>query len=751
MAGWYHVNDEATSLSSDLSAEQTEALRIAGELIDAGAPVFAAKLCPEVLGEVCPIGERYGAHGVAGFHLPNKWQLTVPSRVWLERWRPGDALAVVGGHVLDVIDEDPRAGGDVSVAEMKAAGQWPRVFGIAETPSGGRHHVISPTGEPECNGFMPGLDLQSGAPDGRSRAFAFIAPTVKASKVDGSPGMYRWVKPPELDMLAEFVQDDSLEGLLARVSAARRKGGARSEPKAGASADPGPFATPSSAGRAGAAAATGAEPGGQGRAFTRQEAEAFLRPVLMDVAAATVGGIEEAANRAAVALSHFVPAFFSVDEAMALLRRQLSFTAYDESHPASAWTAEKFRPVLDGRRPVADPWVASERAPSLHAVTSIDVPSDGIDSVDAVSALIAEMLSAQEIAERPPPRPLIKGLLNFDSESWIIGPPGSKKSFVAMDMAAHVATGKPWQGIKTAQADVIMIVAEGAGGMPPRIKAWERRYGPMGGRIRFLPRPVQAADVKAWAVLVEACRQLAPGMVVVDTQARNTVGLDENNATEIGIYLEAVRALREATRACVLTIHHTGRKGGDARGSSAIDGAQHTELKVESQGLSGRLSTEKQKDMDAMAPLRLLFEMIEVGIDDEGEPVTSLVLDPDAWSKAEAEASEGGQEDLSRIREPEAWTYALFDHPLSHMKRRILQALKDLAGSAGRTEEKIQNSVAERWYGGGVGRIKGSINTQDWNKHWTGVKDATWSEGKVVIPGEDGGWRISPDYLEGVA
>ena len=35
---------------------------------------------------------------------------------------------------------------------------------------------------------------------------------------------------------------------------------------------------------------------------------------------------------------------------------------------------------------------------------------------------------------------------------------------------------------------------------------------------------------------------------------------------------------------CVLTVHHTGRSGGDARGSSAIDGAQTTELKVNPKG-----------------------------------------------------------------------------------------------------------------------------------------------------------------------
>lgn len=213
------------------------ALGIAGELIDAGIPVFAAPPCPAGPHAAVPAGtqgvcSRPGhAGGQVEYDLPAKWQLTVPSRVWLERWQPGWALAAVGGHVADFLDEDPRSGGDASVGELAHAGHWPTVFGEAATPSGGRHYLISPLGERKVVGLLPGLDYQGGAPDGRGRGFVWIAPTVKRSKVDGITRAYEWTTPPDLEWLADYQgltpgsghSDASIEGVRSRIMAARAR------------------------------------------------------------------------------------------------------------------------------------------------------------------------------------------------------------------------------------------------------------------------------------------------------------------------------------------------------------------------------------------------------------------------------------------------------------------------------------------------------------------------------------------------
>lgn len=695
---------------SEVTAEQREALEIAAAMIKGGIPVFAAPPCR---GTLC--GRKGHENGKVEYDLPAKWQLTVPSMVWLDRWEPGWALGAVGGHVADFLDEDPHHGGEASIAALEGAGQMPRVFGVQETPSGGRHYVISPLHERETNSFMPGLDYQGGLPDGKGRAFIWIAPTVKRSKAPETMGelrAYRWAQEPDLEYLAEFEgSDDTIEGLRDRILA--RKVKAEGNPE---HAD---------------------REQTEERAFTEEEAQRFCGITLERLEAAEPGGIEDAANSAAVQLSHFVPDFWTEDFAFAVLHAALEKTAYDPGGP-SDWTAEKFHDVLagvDGRAP--GDWVAVRKPESVREV---------VPELSAVDALLAEMRTPSEVRDMPRPRALIKGLLNLDSESWLIGEPGSKKSFVALDMAGHVARGQEWQGFKVTRADVVMIVAEGAGGIGSRITAWEKLYGPMPDNISILPRPVQAKDFGAWAVLVEACRRLAPGLVVIDTQARVTVGLEENSATEMGIYIEAVRATREATAACVLTVHHTGRKGGDARGSSAIDGAQHTELKVSSEGLQGSLSTEKQKDLPALAPVPLKFEVIEVGLDEDGDPVTSLALVADAFRRAVGDERPGEQDDSAvHIEEPGAWTARCV--PESHvLQRRILQVMRQVGGQVGRTESKYREIVLDAWY-----PKPKRLAQKDWSKAWTSVigqevPDQTFPDEVVKVVSKTGErYWLSPE------
>jgi hypothetical protein len=719
--------------------EINESLDIARQLIGAGIPVFAAAPCPDN----CPTPGHRGTE----FHLPTKWQLTVPSAVWLDRWRPGWGLAAVGGHMADVLDQDDRHGGNESAREMRGAGLWPRTFGQQETPSGGRHFLISATGEARAAGLLPGIDLQGGKPDGTGRGFAWIAPTVKRSKgADaGQLRPYRWIEVPDLALLADFAgSDDSVEGVRTLVARARVSTVTSnpSGPSPGPSLGDGPFVTASQA-----TSQLFAGAGPDVRAFTEDEARAYVAPVLERLRSARVGEIEERCNAAAAVLSHFVPALLTPDAGMEILREALAATAYDEAHPASAWTVEKFRPVLDGRRPVADPWKA-ERRELLTAQQNLEVSAPA----DAVEAMLAEMLTLGQLKDRPPPRPLIKGLLNLDSEAWLIGAPGCRKSFVALDMACHVAAGWPWQGLKVERGTVVLIAAEGAGGLGKRVRAWEATHGPLPDGVHVLPRPVQAGDRAAWAVLVEAAGRLlndGPGLVVLDTQARVTVGLDENDATDMGHYVLAVNAIKRRTGACVLTVHHTGRKGGDARGSSAIDGAQDTELKVEKvdgEGLRGRLLVEKQKDLDERAPMDLVFTSVVVGVDEDGEPVTSLALVSDPFlvasgagpgSLEDERAASAREADLQLsvlLQQREPWETGYSGHQI-----RIIKILLHVGGSVGLTEDKVKSNLVEYF---------GPIARTSWSTAWRAVRELQSARGELLVVNVGGArYAVDPDAV----
>jgi len=247
----------------------------------------------------------------------------------------------------------------------------------------------------------------------------------------------------------------------------------------------------------------------------------------------------------------------------------------------------------------------------------------------------AEMLDRDALERVPPLEPLIEDVLNLGTECWLIGAPGTFKSFLALDWAAHIALGRPWRGHSVLQGRVIYMAAEGAEGVPQRVQAWEMTYGQRMADVTVLPQPIQVTNTDAWSALIEICAEDRPVLIVLDTQARITVGLEENSNMSMGILIDAVRRLKVRTGACVLVLHHTGRDGAHARGASALDGAQDTEIRVDRPDKKARVievSVDKQKNNDDSAePIIVELLKLEVGIHPRtGKPITSLALKPDS-------------------------------------------------------------------------------------------------------------------------
>lgn len=481
-------------------------------------------------------------------------------------------------------------------------------------------------------------------------------------------------------------------------------------------------------GGAGAGTARGDAP----RSFTLAQAREFVTPFLVALREARDGEINVRLNEAAIAMAHFGEEFWPAGTADAVLYDNLSHTVYD----GATWQAE--HTIASARRGAG--WHAVLLPDDAAEWTAGQSPAE-----DAVDALLAEMLTMDELAERVPPRYMIKDLLSYDSETWLIGGPGSKKSFVAFDMAASVATGKPWQGLKVNPGLVVFIAAEGAGGFGKRAKAWRKKYGNVPAeRMRTLPRPVQAGDAAAWAVLVAACRRLREALdpdlgmfVVIDTQARSAAGLDENSVKEIGVYIRAVTAIRQATRACVMSVHHTSKAGEVTRGSSALDGAQDTRLLMKSDrgSLEATLKIDKQKDLEQIDDITLRFEKVDVGQDVDGEPIDSLVLMPaggwgsglfDKRSAAQiARQAEIAQTPFAGRQQPEEWTHRLTARD-AELQRWLLQALADTAEDRGLTQAEWRGLVDEK-----LGKNKPTASA--WRKAFQRVTSADQKFSEVVV------------------
>ncbi len=291
------------------------------------------------------------------------------------------------------------------------------------------------------------------------------------------------------------------------------------------------------------------------------------------------------------------------------------------------------------------------------------VPGFEAEDEDPVEALLAELLDTSDLDNIPALEPLIADVLFVDTVARVYGESGAFKSFMVLDFAACVGTGKDWHGRAARQGTVVYLVAEGVKGIRKRVRAWEQHYGRKMTGVKFLPRPVQVKSPE-WRVLIEACRRLKPSLVIVDTQARVTVGVEENSATEMGVILHQVEQLRGACEACVLLVHHSGIAGDRGRGSTSIKGGMQTELGVSRKG-KGRdirvtLSTGKQKDDEELDDLVFALKVVELDGEakEDGSPVTSVVLLPQDPAEAD---DDGLTEQKCRI----AKTLASAVEPLS--------------------------------------------------------------------------------------
>lgn len=199
--------------------------------------------------------------------------------------------------------------------------------------------------------------------------------------------------------------------------------------------------------------------------------------------------------------------------------------------------------------------------------------------------------SLAEYKDMPPTEYVIDGLLEHRGMCSVIGDSGVGKSAVVLDMAAHVAAGKPWHGRRTIQCPVVYIAGEGVTGAVNRLHAWQRAHRDysIGENIYVVEEALLlGSDGENWAYIAEQCVAVGAGLVIFDTLARMATGLDENSATDMGKGVTVFNRLQRTTGAGVLLVHHTTRGATHARGSSAVRGAVDSEVLVTDVMADGR-------------------------------------------------------------------------------------------------------------------------------------------------------------------
>ncbi len=227
---------------------------------------------------------------------------------------------------------------------------------------------------------------------------------------------------------------------------------------------------------------------------------------------------------------------------------------------------------------------------------------------------------------------IVKGLLGASAHSVLYGDSNTSKTFLALDLAGHVALGQPWFGRKVQQGAAFYVAVEGANGLKNRAVAFRQHNAIIAPIPLFIiPYPIDLrSEITDTSRLIETIHseaarfRCAPMLIVIDTLTQALAGGSDSEAADMGAYLRNVTALRLATRAHALSLHHTGKVAErGARGHSSLRADSDTEIEIsrdEKTGLS-TASVTKQRDLPRNAdPITFRLDVIQLGFDEDGDP-----------------------------------------------------------------------------------------------------------------------------------
>lgn len=225
---------------------------------------------------------------------------------------------------------------------------------------------------------------------------------------------------------------------------------------------------------------------------------------------------------------------------------------------------------------------------------------------------------------------LIHGFLGMGAMSVMYGPSNVGKTFAAVDIAFHIATGRAWAGKRVEKAAVVYVAAEAGQSAVNRLVALRERYGEPDAPLFLVPCPVDLfADNGDLAGLIDLVAEAAEvagipvGLIVIDTLSRAMAGGNENASEDMGRFVRNIDRLRAGSSAHTLVVHHSGKdQARGARGHSLLRAATDTEIEIS----EGQIRVTKQRDMEACAPIGFALRTVDLGVNSYGEAITSCIV-----------------------------------------------------------------------------------------------------------------------------
>jgi hypothetical protein len=229
---------------------------------------------------------------------------------------------------------------------------------------------------------------------------------------------------------------------------------------------------------------------------------------------------------------------------------------------------------------------------------------------------------------------LIKNLLPSTGMAVLYGHPGSGKTFLALDWALHVSLGWNWHNRKVKQGLVVYVCAEGASGVRNRIEAFKRHHSVKHAPFALIPIGIDLqapdADVNRLIAAVKSAEDHfddPASLIVIDTISK-TFGAGKENTDDMVSYVANCQRLASEFECLTMPVHHRpkGVEGEDPRGHSSLKGGAEATILVEA-GKTKKARVIKQKDGEVGIELLFKLTVRELGQDEDGDPVTSCIVE----------------------------------------------------------------------------------------------------------------------------
>jgi hypothetical protein len=254
-----------------------------------------------------------------------------------------------------------------------------------------------------------------------------------------------------------------------------------------------------------------------------------------------------------------------------------------------------------------------------------------------------------DLGELPPLRWLVKRVIPDAGIGAIYGDSGTFKSFLTLDLLAHISNGQEWFGHRVTGAPAVYVPFEGQGGIPNRVQAWRlaqaARRTPnvlfsvappddITTNVAVIMDPLNLRERGDRDKLVDTLTEKgwAGGVLCIDTLAHASSGLDENSSA-MAEMISIFRDLQHRLGGVILLVHHSGKdQSRGMRGWSGLHAAMDFVVECQHQKDSGQRDAQfhlsKVKDGTTGTAFKFSMQVVHLGLDDDGDPITSLAVVP---------------------------------------------------------------------------------------------------------------------------